>query len=340
MDGWRKIAAVFNPHLGRGVMITLAAALVITVVVAPYAADAQPTAKVYRIGILAGADSPQIQIFRDSLRDLGYVEGRNLIFEARYDEGNPNRLPALVAELVRRKVDVILASSSTYVRVAKQTTSTIPIVFAVHNDPVGTGDVASLAHPGGNITGAAQLATELSAKQLELLKEAVRGLVRVAVVWNPNTPSHAPALRQTEAAARTLGLQISKLEARSGSELDRAFATATREHAGAVLVLTSPMSVIERGRLASLAARHRLPAMYTARAFVDAGCLMSYGPNGADQYRRAAVYVDKILKGAKPADLPVEQATKFELLINLKTAKTLGLTIPPSLLARADEIIQ
>ena len=320
----------------RGFICTLAGGILAT----PLAAEAQPARRVYKVGILAAEATPAIQSFRQGLHDLGYVEGQNLVIEARYHAGNSDRLPALAAELVELKVDVILASSSTEVRAAKQAARTIPIVFAVHNDPVGTGDVTSLAHPGGNITGTAQMATELSAKQLELLREMVPGITRVAVVWNPTTPSHGPALRQTEAAARAMGMQLSKIEARNGSELDGAFATATRDHARALLLLVSAMAVVERARLVSVASKHRLPTMYGSRLFVDAGGLISYSPDLSDLSRRAAVYVDKILKGTKPADLPVEQPTKFELVINLKTARALGLTIPQSLLGRADEVIQ
>jgi putative ABC transport system substrate-binding protein len=320
----------------RGFIGTLAGGILAT----PLTAEAQPARRVYKVGILAAEATPAIQSFRQGLHDLGYVEGQNLVIEARYHAGNSDRLPALAAELVELKVDVILAEGSTEVRAAKQATRTIPIVFAVHSDPVGTGDVASLAHPGGNITGTAQMATELSAKQLELLREMVPGITRVAVVWNPTTPSHGPALRQTEAAARAMGMQLSKIEARNGSELDGAFATATRGHARALLLLVSAMAVVERARLVSVASKHRLPTMYGSRLFVDAGGLISYSPDVRDLSRRAAIFVDKILKGAKPADLPVEQPTKFELVINLKTARALGLTIPQSLLGRADEVIQ
>jgi ABC-type uncharacterized transport system substrate-binding protein len=318
----------------RAFVTGLGAALAVSL-----AAQAEQARRVYKVGILASGAIPPIQSFRRGLRDLGYVEGQNLVIEARYHAGNSDRLPALAAELVELKVDVILALGSTEVRAAKQATRTIPIVFAVHNDPVGAGDVASLAHPGGNITGMAQMASELSAKQLELLREMIPGITRVAVVWNPTTPSHGPTLRQTEAAARAMGMQLSKIEARSGSELDGAFATAIRDHARALLLLVSAMAVVERARLVSVASKHRLPTMYGSRFFVDAGGLMSYGSDVSDLSRRAAAYVDKILKGAKPSDLPVEQATKFELVINLKTAKALGLTIPPSLLLRADQVI-
>jgi ABC-type uncharacterized transport system substrate-binding protein len=303
-------------------------------------AEAQSSGKVYRVGVLMGEASAGVQSFRQALRDLGYIEGRNLVIEGRYDKGNPENLPALAADLVGLKVDIILASSSTYVRAAKQATRTIPIVFAVHNDPVGTGDVASLAHPGGNITGTTQMATDLSAKQLELLREIVPGLTRVSVVWNSTTPSHEPALKQSEVAARALGVRLTKLDAQNASELERAFATAAQERVGAVFVMTSPMAVQERERLVGLAAKRRLPTMYTQRLFVEAGGLLAYGTDLLDLYRRAAGYVDKILKGAHPANLPVEQPTKFELVINLKTAKALGMRIPPPLLVRANQVIE
>ncbi|MBI3636145.1 MAG: ABC transporter substrate-binding protein, partial [Candidatus Rokubacteria bacterium] len=207
-------------------------------------------------------------------------------------------------------------------------------------DPVGTGDVASLAHPGGNVTGTAQMATDLSVKQLELLRDVVPGAARIGVLWNPTTPSHAPALTATEAAARGLGVQLTRLEARSGDDLERVFASATRERVGALLVLASPWIFLQRARLANLALQHRVPALLASPQFVEAGGLLSYSPNQPDLLRRAAVYVDKILKGAKPADLPVEQPTKFELVVNLRTAKTLGLTLPQSLLLRADRVIE
>jgi len=303
-------------------------------------AEAQPSGKVYRIGVLAYDEAAGIQAFRQALSDLGYAEGRNLVIEARYDKGNAEVLPVLAADLVRLKVDVILATSSTYVRVAKQAPSIIPILFAIHNDPVGTGDVASLAHPGGNITGTTQMATDLSTKQLDLLRETVPGLTRVGVVWNPRTPSHGPALKEIDAAARTLRMQLTRLAAVQESELDRAFATAARDRIEAVFVLTSPMTARHSGRVVGLAMKHRLPTMYATRSFVEAGGLLAYGADPLDLHRRAAGYVDRILKGAKPANLPVEQPTKFELVVNLKTAKTLGLTIPPSVLLRADQVLE
>jgi putative ABC transport system substrate-binding protein len=314
--------------------------LVLFLLAAALVAEAQPSGKVYRIGVLASGDTAGVQTFRQALRDLGYIEGRNLVIEAGYDKGNAEALPALAAELVRFKVDVILAASSTYVRAAKQATTTTPIVFAVHNDPVGTGDVASLAHPGGNITGTTQMATDLSAKQLDLLRETVLGISRVGVLWNPTTPSHGPALKQIEAAARTLGVQLTRLAAAHESELDRVFATAARDRIEAVFVLNSPMTARHRERVVGLAMKHRLPTMYAARTFVEVGGLLAYDADQLDLYRRAANYVDRILKGAKPANLPIEQPTKFELVVNLKTAKALGLSVPPSLLAQATEVIE
>jgi putative ABC transport system substrate-binding protein len=313
---------------------------VFAIMVFACAAGAQTPGKVYRVGVLSIDATTNFESFRQGLRDLGYVEGRNLLIEARFTKGNLSGLPALAADLVKLKPDVIFASSSTYVQAARRATRTIPIVFAVHNDPVGTGDVSSLARPGGNITGLTQMASELSAKQLELLKEIVPRLARVAVVWNPTTPSHGPALEQVDVAARVLGVQLTKFKAEDGSGLDQAFAAAARERVQAIFVLLSPLVAQESGRLASLAAKHRLPTFCAYRPFVEAGGLVAYGPDLHDLYRRAAGYVDRILKGAKPADLPVEQPTKFELAINLKAARSLGLTIPRAVLVRADRVIE
>ncbi|MBI2754161.1 MAG: ABC transporter substrate-binding protein [Betaproteobacteria bacterium] len=311
------------------------------VLAVPFAAGVQTAGKVYRIGVLSDySDTPRFQVFRQSLRDLGYVEGRNLVIEGRFNKGNVELLPAFAAELVKMNVDVIFASSSTYVRPARLATRTIPIVFAVHNDPVGTGDVASLARPGGNITGLTQMASDLSGKQLELLRDVVPRLAQVAVVWNPTTPSHKPALEQVDVAARALGLKLTKLEAADGIGLDRAFAAAARERIEAVFVLLSPLTAQESGRVVSLAAKFRLPTMCPFRPFVEQGGLLAYGPDLQDLYRRAAHYVDKILKGAKPSDLPVEQPTKFELVVNLKAARALGLTIPQTVLLRANAVIE
>ena len=313
---------------------------------APLAAEAQQAAKVPRIGYLTtslGVSPQRPEAFRQGLRDLGYVEGRNLVIEYRDAEGKVDRLPALAAELVALKVDVIVTGASTLAaRVAKEATRTIPIVFAA-GDPVGSGLVTSLARPGGNVTGLSAFAPELVGKRLELLKQAVPGVSRVAVLWQPGAfgeRTEKDTLKRAEVAARDLGVPLQFVEARGPADFDRAFSDMTRARAGALTVLASNMFNSERRRLVDLAAEKRLPAVYSARELVDAGGLMSYGANLAELNRRAATYVDRILKGAKPADLPVEQPTKFELIINLKTAKALGLTIPPSLLLRADQVIE
>ncbi|HEV8458500.1 MAG TPA: ABC transporter substrate-binding protein, partial [Methylomirabilota bacterium] len=290
------------------------------------------------------AASPHRQeAFRQGLRDLGYVEGRNVVIEYRDAEGNVERLPALAAELVALKVDVIVVGGTPAVLAAKQATKTIPIVFTVAADPVADGLVTSLARPGGNVTGLSNLGPELVGKCLEQLKQAVPGVSRVAVLWQPGAfgeRTEKDMLKEAEVAARALGVRPQFVEARGPDDFDRAFSDMTRARAGALTVLLSPMFFNERRRLVDLAAKNRLPAVYQVREFVDAGGLMSYGANLADLVRRAATYVDRILKGAKPGDLPVEQPTKFELVINLKTAKALGLTIPQSVLGRADEVIQ
>ena len=318
----------------------------LSVLAAPFAAEAQQAAKVPRIGYLAvnRAASPHIaEAFLQGLRDLGYVEGRNVVIEYRDAEGKPERFPALAAELVALKVEVIAAGPTPAALAAKQATRTIPIVFASGGDPVTDGLVTNLARPGGNVTGLSGLAPELVGKCLEQLKQAVPGVNRVAVLWHPGAVgerTEKDMLKEAEAAARARGVRPQFVEARGPGDFDRAFSDMTRARAGALTVLTSPMFFSERRRLVELAAKSRLPAVYTVREYVDAGGLMAYGANAADLYRRVATYVDKILKGAKPSDLPVEQPTKFELVINLKTAKALGLTIPPSLLGRADEVVQ
>ncbi len=304
---------------------------------APLAAEAQQPGKVFRIGVL-GVGSPEL--LRQSLHEVGYVDGRNLAIEWRDAEGKPERFGDLAAELVRLKVDVIVAANPAATIAAKRSTASIPIVMVNTPDPVQLGLVVSLGRPGGNVTGTTTLSAELSSKQLELLKEAVPPAVRIAVLWNPSNPWHPLALKGVEAAARSLAVRLQTLEVRGPEGLDKAFAAMTRERAGAVLVLADPMTFFHRTRIADLAAKRRLPAMYGVRESIDAGGLMSYWANRADLYRRVGSYVDRILKGAKPGDLPIEQPTRFELVINLKTAKALGLTIPPSLLGRADEVIQ
>jgi putative ABC transport system substrate-binding protein len=312
---------------------------------APLAAEAQQAGKVYRVGVLTNRASDPAEVrlwqaFRSGLRERGWIEGQNTLIEFREAEGNVARLPELAADLVRLKVDLIVARASTFVQAAKAATSSIPIVFVVHADPVGAGHVASLAKPGGNITGLAMLMTDLAPKYLELLISAVPMAKRIAVLWSPDTPSHALALKALEEVGRTLPVQQQPVGVRTAAELEGAFAAMARARAQAVLVLIGPIFLAERQRVAQLAMKHRLPTISTLKEVPEAGGLMSYGPNQEDLYRRGAIYVDRILRGAKPADLPVEQATKFELVVNLKTAKTLGLTIPPSLLQRADQVIE
>ncbi len=317
-----------------------------TLLVAPFAAEAQQAAQVARIGYLGAnpASNPHLlEAFRQGLRDLGYVEGRNVVIEYRDAEGKFERLPALAAELVALKVDVIMTGGTPGPLAAMQATRTIPIVFAAAADPVGSGIVTSLGRPGGNVTGLSILLPELVGKNLEQLKQAVPGVSRVAVLWHPGgypERTEKNILKGAEVAGRALGLRLQFVEARGPADFDRAFSDMTRARAGALTVLATSMLLTERRRLVDLAAKNRLPAVYPVREFVDAGGLMAYGANFADLYRRAATYVDRILKGAKPGDLPVEQPTKFELAINLKAAKALGLTIPPSVLQRADEVIQ
>jgi putative ABC transport system substrate-binding protein len=274
------------------------------------------------------------------LRELGYVEGRNIAIELRSAEGEVDRLPRLAAGLVEMKVDVMLASGTAVTQAIKQTATATPVVFVGVGDPVGTGFVGSLARPGGNLTGLASIGPELSGKRLELLKETLPTLSRVAVLWQPADPLNAAYLRETQAAARSLGVALQLLGVHAPDEFDRAFAAMTRERAQALMLLAGPLLNAHQRRLANLAVKARLPAMHSFRDFVDAGGLLSYAANLPDMFRRASTYVEKILKGAKPADLPVEQPTRFELVINLKTAKALGLTIPQSVLFRADQVIQ
>src|SRR6266511_4339729 len=325
-----------------GVRVPLIALLAVFLLAAPLAASAQQAAKVARIGYLSGASltaSPHLpEAFRQGLRDLGYVEGRNVVIEYRDAEGRPERFAALAAELVALKVDVIVAPNTPAALAAKQATRTLPIVFAVAADPVMSGLVTSLARPGADVTGLSILAPELVGKRLELLKQAVPEVSRVAVLWRPGSMGERmdkDMLKEADGAARALGVRLHLVEARGPADFDRAFADITRARAAALTVFGSTMFSNERRRLVDLAAKNRLPAVYTSREFVDAGGLLSYGPNAADLYRRAATYVDKSLKGTKPADLPVEQPTKFDLVVNMRTAQTLGLTIPQSILLQA-----
>jgi putative ABC transport system substrate-binding protein len=287
-----------------------------------------------------GRPSPFVDAFRAGLRDLGYVEGHNVAIEYRWSEGRDERFADLATELVRLDVAVIVTSGAPAVRAAKTATSIIPIVMAFVGDPVGMGVAASLARPGANITGLSLLDPELDGKRIELLKEAVPGATRIAILWSANDPGMTLAFNRVDAATRALGLSLQNLAVREPGDFPSAFQAASAGRAQALIVTAQPFTNRHRAQILDLMARHRLPAMYTIGSFVDAGGLMAYGPSLTDLYRRAATYVDRILKGAKAADLPVEQPTKFELLINLKTAKSLGLTIPPSLLLRAERVIE
>jgi putative ABC transport system substrate-binding protein len=306
---------------------------------APLRAAAQPGATMRQVGYLSPGPGYPFEAFRDGLQELGYVEGSNITIERRSAEGRPERLQALAADLVQLHVDVIVTATTAATQAAQRATTTIPIVFALADEPVELGLIASVAKPGGNITGLTGLMAELTAKRLELLKELSPRVKRVAVLWGPY-PFSAPVLKEVESAGRTLGLTLHEIEVREPTELDSAFARMTAWRAEALLVLPHPMFVAQRTHLAELAAKHRLPSTYHLKEFVEVGGLMSYAPDMADMSRRAAGYVDKILKGAKPGELPVEQPTKFELAINLKTAKALGLKVPQSLLLQADKLIR
>jgi putative ABC transport system substrate-binding protein len=331
----------------RGLRLAFSITLVLVGLFTPVGAAAQHVAKIARIGYLEtnlGANPYMHEAFRQGLRDLGYVEGRNLVIEYRDAGGKLERFPALAAELVALKVDVIFAGGGTPAALAaKRATKTIPIVFASAADPVTSGLITSLARPGGNITGLSALTPELVGKNLEQLTQTVPGVSRVAVLWQPGAfgeRTERDMLKGAEVAARALGVQLQFVEVRGSEDFDRAFSDMTRARAAALTVVPSSMFNSERRRLVDLAAKNRLPAVYPQRAYVDAGGLLAYGPSFADLYRRSATYVDSILKGAKPGDLPVEQPTKFELIINLKAAKALDLTIPQSVLVRADQVIQ
>jgi len=309
----------------------------------PLVARAQQATKAARIGFLglapAALYAPRVEALRAGLRDLGYVEGKNVVIEFRWAEGT-DQLPEQAAELVRMNVDIIFASSSILVEPARQATNTIPIVFATHADPVGVGHVASLAKPGGNITGLSDLLTELCAKQLEMLKEVLPHAQRIAALWNPPTPSHRPVLKAIEAAGEKLGVQLDLMPVQTVEDFEGTFSAMTQKRVDGFLVVASLLSYSQRTTLAELALNRRLPGMFGRQENVEAGGLMSYSADGLDLHRRSASYIDRILKGEKPAELPVQQATKFELVINNKTAKAIGLTIPESFLVRADEVIE
>ena len=316
-----------------------------TMLLAPcFQAPAQQLGKVPRIGVLGAsplsANLARVKAFREGLGELGYVEGKSIAIEWRFIDGKADQLPALAVELTRLKVDVLVAFGPTSTHAAKEATSTFPIVMAQVNDPIGAGFVASLARPGGNITGLSIMAPELSGKQLELLKEIVPKFSRVAVLGTSTEPGNAQSVKETELAAKTLGVQLQYLDVEDPKDVDIAFRNAVRGRAHAIIFLQSPVFSSRRKPLAELAVKNRLPAVYPQTDYMDAGGLMFYGPSMSDLFRRAAIYVDKILKGAKPADLPVEQPIKFEFVINLKAAKQIGLTIPPNVLARADKVIR
>jgi putative ABC transport system substrate-binding protein len=305
---------------------------------------AQQPARIPRIGYLnassASSAASRVEAFRQGMRELGYVEGKNIVVEYRFAEGNLDRLSQLLAELVQLNVDIIVSGGPTVTRPAKAATSTIPIVMGFDDDPVGSGFVASLARPGGNITGSSTLAPEISGKQLEILKEIIAKLSRVAVLGSSTRSGTSLSLKEMELAAAAFKVQIQYLDIQESKDIETAFGAASKGRADAIVVLGSPVLNLRRAQIVDLAIKHRMPGVYAQPEFIDAGGLMYYGPSFADIFRRAATYVDKILKGAKPADLPVEQPKKFEFIVNLKAAKQIGLTIPPNVLARADRVIR
>ncbi len=324
--------------------IGLISILVYGLLAGPLPVDAQQAGKVYRIGYLSRASAQayrkQLAAFQQGLRDLGYVEGKNILIEERYAVGRKERLPELAAELVRLKVDIFVVQGGQTARAARQKSKVIPIVFAIAADPVGMGVVASFARPGGNVTGLSDFHGDLVTKRLELLKEVVPSASRVAVLWSPDTRTHVLQLKDLQAAAPALGVALLPLEVRGPEDFDRAFSAIRKDHPDALNVLGGPLNTRHLRQIADFALKSRLPAIYTIVKFPNFGGLMSYGTNFDALYRRAAYYVDRILKGTKPADLPVEVPTKFDLVINLKTAKQIGVEIPPSVLFRADKVIK
>jgi putative ABC transport system substrate-binding protein len=323
---------------------TILTCLLLAVLLPPVSAAQHQSKKLARIGTLSvlspSAISARMAAFREGLRERGYMEGKNIVIESRFAQGKLDRFREHAAELVRLKVDIIVTNGPLGTRFAKEATSTIPIVMAWDNDPVGNGFVASLARPGGNITGLSTHYPEVSGKQMELLKEIVPSLSRIAVMGSSAEPGHTQSLRETEIAAKVLGLQLQYWDVTNSGDIGPVFRTAVKQRAEAILVLAGAVFLSQRTQLADLAIQHRIPAVYQANDYVEVGGLMTYGVSINDLFRRAATYVDKILKGTKPSDIPVEQPTKFELVINLKTAKQIGLTIPPNVLARADRVIR
>lgn len=326
----------------RDFIVTVGCAA-ISCIARPVATRAQQSGRMYRIGFLWHGPyefEDALEAFRDGLRELGYVEGRNITVEYRWAEGKPDRMLDMAEQLARLKVDIIIAPSSIYTGAAKRATSTIPIVFMSHADPLGTGHVKSLSRPGGNITGLSLMMTETNVKGLELFKEMIPALSHVVVIFDPATPSHTPGLKAVQATGPSLGLKVLPLPVRSAAEFDAAFSAIARERADGVLVLSTPLFISGAKPLAALALKHKLPSLFGPRHHVEEGGLMSYSPERSDLWRRGAIFVDKILKGAKPADLPVQQPTKFDLSINLRTAKAIGVKIPESFLLRADKVIE
>ena len=320
--------------------LSLAVTLALALLADLPAAEAQQAGRVYRIGVLGTSDAPSWQAFVEGLRELGWAEGKNILTERRFSEGKQERLPDLATELVRLNVDVIVTSTTPPTLAAKNATTTIPIVMVAVGDPMGAGLVGSLARPSGNIPGLSIMNPALSGKRVEILKEVLPRATRLGVLGNPTNPWTALIVREIEVAARTLGMQLQHLEVERPTDFEAAFGAASRRRADALLVLEDAFNFVHRATIVGLAAKSRLPAAYGTREYVDAGGLMSYGANGPDLFRRAATYVDKILKGARPQDLPVEQPTRFELAINMNAAKALGLVIPQSLLLRADRVVQ
>ena len=327
--------------LGECLPIT---SVVVPLLVAPLVAGAQPVGTVHRIGFLgnstAALEAHLVEPFRDGLRDLGYLEGRNALIEYRWAEGRYERFPALIAELIALKVDVIVTAGTPATQAVKMATTSVPLVMVAVGDPVATGIVASLRRPGGNITGLTSISEDLEGKRLELLREVLPAVSRVAVLWNPENQSLLAELKEIRAAAQVLGMNVQAMKVRTPGELDETFKAIVRERPEALLVMADRLFLHNRQRIMDFATKQRLPGVYAYRELVEAGGLMSYGPSYPGMHRRAAYFVDRILKGAKPADLPVERPTKFELLVNLKAAKALGLTIPPSVLQRADQVIE
>jgi putative ABC transport system substrate-binding protein len=327
-----------------GECLPITSVVVVPLLVAPLVAGAQPVGTVHRIGFLGNStavlEAHLVEPFRDGLRDLGYLEGRNALIEYRWAEGRYERFPALIAELIALKVDVIVTAGTPATQAVKKATTSVPLVMVAVGDPVATGIVASLRRPGGNITGLTSISEDLEGKRLELLREVLPAVSRVAVLWNPENQSLLAELKEIQAAAQVLGMNVQAMKVRTPGELDETFKAIVRERPGALLVMADRLFLHNRQRIMDFATKQRLPGVYAYRELVEAGGLMSYGPSYPGMHRRAAYFVDRILKGAKPADLPVERPTKFELLVNLKAAKALGLTIPPSVLQRADQVIE